>query len=61
MSGNKTLIIWLSNGGTCHFEEVTELREHDNYISFNYFGVSTQVSRKAVFQRNNIAGYALEK
>lgn len=61
MSGNKTLIIWLSNGTTCRFEEVTELRENGDYISFYYFGVSTQVARKAVFQRNSIAGYALEK
>jgi len=56
----KSLIIWLTNGNTCKFEQVQVLQENDHIIKFEYFGVSTQVKRTAVFHRDNIAGYALE-
>lgn len=60
MSENKTLIIWLTNGNTCKFEQVENFREYKNSITFTYFGVSTQVEREAEFMKSNIAGYALE-
>lgn len=56
----KDLIIWLVNGNTMKFEKVTNLENTDSELTFNYFGVSTQVSRKAVFNQINIAGFALE-
>lgn len=60
MTENSTLIIWLNNGNTCKFEQVEILQETGDVIKFQYFGVSTQVKRTAVFHRENIAGYALE-
>lgn len=60
MEENKTLIIWLNNGNTCKFEQVEDLTEHDDSITFGYFGVSTQVKRTARFYCQNIAGYAWE-
>lgn len=60
MSENKTLIIWMSNGSTLKFEKVEDLTEHDDSITFGYFGVSTQVKIAARFHCQNIAGYAWE-
>lgn len=60
MEENKTLIIWLTNGSTCKFEQVKDFNEHQDGIAFRYFGVSTQVKRTARFHHMNIAGYALE-
>lgn len=61
MEKDKSLIIWNKNGSTMKFEKVTNFRDEwqKEQISFEYFGVSTQVRRKAVFNTNNIAGYAL--
>ena len=60
MDKNKTLIIWLKNGNTCKFEKVKGFHESAEQIEFYYFGVSTRVEREATFQKNNIAGFALE-
>ncbi|MGX7195452.1 hypothetical protein [Enterococcus olivae] len=61
----KTLIIWLTNGQTMKFEKVTDFMTTKEdvgveVIGFNYFGVSTKVARKAIFNLENIAGFALE-
>lgn len=66
MIKGKSLIIWNKNGSTMKFEKVTNfmdvyLRSGEPRISFDYFGVSTQVKRNAVFFIKNIAGYALEQ
>ncbi|ONN40023.1 hypothetical protein [Enterococcus mundtii] len=63
MEKDKSLIIWNKDGSTMKFEKVTNFRDEwqKEQISFEYFGVSTQVRRKAVFYTNNIAGYALEQ
>ena len=60
---NKSLIIWFNNGGTGKYEMVSEFKEELGlgYIMFEYFGISTQVRRKATFMLKNIAGYAFEK
>jgi hypothetical protein len=58
---NKTLIIWLTNGNTCKFEQVENFQDGSEELNFSYFGVFTQVRRDAVFYRGNIAGYALEE
>lgn len=42
------------------FEKVTNLENTDSELTFDYFGVSTQVSRKTVFNQINIVGFALE-
>lgn len=42
------------------FEKVTNLENTDSELTFDYFGVSTQVSRKAVFNQINIVAFALE-
>lgn len=57
----KTLIIWLLKGETLKFEKVTNLENNDSELKFDYFGVSTQVKRSAVFNQVNILGFALEK
>ena len=43
------------------FEGVENLENNDNELKFDYFGVSTQVKRSAVFNQINIAGFALEE
>lgn len=63
MSEEKSLIIWNKNGSTMKFEKVTNFIEdwQRDQISFEYFGISTQVRREAKFYTKNIAGYALEQ
>lgn len=61
MEKEKTLIIWLLKGETLKFEKVTNLENNDSELKFDYFGVSTQVKRSAVFNQANISGFALEK
>ncbi|EOS7874071.1 hypothetical protein E3407_RS10875 [Enterococcus hirae] len=61
MEKEKTLIIWLLKGETLKFEKVTNLENNDSELKFDYFGVSTQVKRSAVFNQVNILGFALEK
>ena len=57
----QSLIIWLLTGETLKFEGVENLEINDNELKFDYFGVSTQVKRSAVFNQINIAGFALEQ
>lgn len=66
MNDEKSLIIWNENGSTMKFKKVTNfmdvyLRSGEPRISFDYFVVSTQVKRNAVFFIKSIAGYALER
>lgn len=61
---NKTLVIWFKDGTTSYFERVENF-EHEwintDMISFDYFGVRSQVKRHAVFNFKVIAGYAFEE
>lgn len=50
----------MTNGTTLFFEEVEHLENGDSELTFDYFGVSTQVKRSAVFNQINIAGFALD-
>lgn len=61
MEKDKSLIVWLIDGQTMKFEKVTDLENTDSELSFNYFGISTQVKRSAVFNQINIVGFALEE
>lgn len=59
----KSLIIWLKDGQTMKFEDVKYFEIDNRWvdtITFNYHGVSTNVRRDAVFNIDNIAGYAIE-
>ncbi|MDT2735433.1 hypothetical protein P7H24_13280 [Enterococcus thailandicus] len=60
MKKEKSLIIWLNEGQTLKFENVENLENNESELKFDYFGVATQVKRKAVFNQINIAGFALE-
>lgn len=60
---NKTLVIWFENGTTSYFEKVENFKHewmNTNMLSFDYFGISSQVKRHAVFNFKTIAGFALE-
>lgn len=63
MEKDKSLIIWNKDGSTMKFEKVTNFQWtwQNDTITFEYFGVSTQVKRNAVFSIKNISGYALEQ
>lgn len=62
MDKGKTLVIWFANGHTAFFEQVVNLiNDHENkFVAFEYFGVTSQVWRTAVFSLGSIAGYALQ-
>ncbi|MGH1816613.1 hypothetical protein [Enterococcus casseliflavus] len=61
----KSLIIWLPTGKTMKFEDVRDFDEeplrHDEAITFNYHGVSTDVRRNAVFMKSRLMGWSLEQ
>ena len=61
MEKDKSLIIWTKNGSTMKFEKVEDFDVNDVAIRFEYFGVSTQVKRTAMFMLSSIAGFALEE
>lgn len=57
------LIIFLKNGNTLKFKDVTELKRDYNYmniITFNYVSASTHKKKSAAFISNHIAGMSLE-
>lgn len=58
-----TLVVYFKNGGTALFNqvnnfEVSEDTPNGALITFDYFGESTQVKRRAMFSLNSIAGFA---
>ncbi|MDT2485045.1 hypothetical protein [Enterococcus avium] len=55
----KDLIIWLPNGQTMKFENVTEFTVGLTGITFTYDGVSTGKTRQAVFFDKDMLGYAI--
>lgn len=58
MNEGTTLVIWTLEGKTLYFENVQNIVNGDAELTFEYFGVSTQVKRSAVFNQINIAGFA---
>lgn len=56
-----SLVIYLKNGNTLMFEQVTNFNDNGSEVHFKYHGVSTDTSRTATFIKNNIAGYAPSK
>ena len=57
---NMELIIFTTNGYTYKFKGVKNLTPTTNGITFEYFGASTKVWRKATFDYRGISGYAIE-
>ena len=54
------LIIFTTNGHTYKFKNVKNLTPTTTGITFEYFGASTKVWRKATFDFRGISGYAIE-
>ncbi|MBT9262339.1 hypothetical protein [Lacticaseibacillus paracasei] len=58
----KSLIIWVpsySSFDTMKFNDVSQLKETADDVSFNYNGLSTREKRKAIFQKSKLIGWAL--
>lgn len=55
---NETLAIWFKNGNTAFFEQVENMDIANGYLIFEYFGVSSQTKRGAIFKIDNLAGFA---
>lgn len=64
MNKKPTLVIWLLDGRTLFFNDVTDFKAQPDsdkgIITFKYFGIDTQTLRKAYFRSNQILGYALQ-
>lgn len=62
MENGRTLVVWFKNGHKAFFEQVVNHYNDpdDKFVTFEYFGITSQVHRKAVFLLSSIAGYALE-
>lgn len=56
-----TLVVWLKNGKTLHFNGVREWWVTSGQLAFAYYGMETQVRREAHFRLDSIAGYAVEE
>lgn len=54
------IIIFTTSGCTYKFKNVKNLTPTTNGITFEYFGVSTNVWRTATFDYRGISGYAIE-
>ena len=58
------LIIFLQNGNTLKFENVTELKRDYNYINiitFNYVSMSTHKKKSVAFNYVHLAGVSFEE
>lgn len=65
MEKGQTLVIWFKNGNTAFFQKVSDVESGIEEVgcetvTFKYFGQSTQVERQAIFNLENIAGFALD-
>lgn len=48
MNEGRTLVIWTPEGKTLYFENVQNIVNGDAELTFEYFGVSTQVIRRDI-------------
>ncbi|HFI0468787.1 TPA: hypothetical protein ACGO5G_001208 [Streptococcus suis] len=55
---DKQVIIFLKNGETLLFQDVINIDLTDDYISFDYFGKSTNQEKSGMFFFDNIAGWS---
>ena len=54
----KQIIIFLKNGETLLFQDVSNVDVTDEYIAFDYFGKSTNQEKGGAFYFDNIAGWS---
>ena len=54
----KQIIIFLKNGETLLFQDVSNVDVTDEYIAFDYFGKSTNQEKSGAFFFDNIAGWS---
>ncbi|CYU98262.1 hypothetical protein [Streptococcus suis] len=54
----KQIIIFLKNGETLLFQDVSNVGVTDEYVAFDYFGKSTNQEKGGVFYFDNIAGWS---
>ncbi|HFU4000635.1 TPA: hypothetical protein ACGO3D_000731 [Streptococcus suis] len=54
----KQVIIFLKNGETLLFQDVSNLDMTEEYIAFDYFRKSTNQEKSGVFYLNSIAGWS---
>ena len=55
------VIIYFHDGTTARFQQVTNFNDNGPKVMFKYFGVSTQMFRRAEFNKNIIAGYVVNE
>jgi hypothetical protein len=54
----KQVIIFLKNGETLLFQDVSNMDVTDKHIAFDYFGKSTSQEKHGEFYFDNIAGWS---
>ena len=54
----KQIIIFLKNGETLLFQDVSNMDVTDKHIAFDYFGKSTNQEKSGAFFFDNIAGWS---
>ena len=52
------IVIFMTNGKTLLFNDVKSVEVAEGYISFDYFGKSTQEEQSAMFVFENIVGWS---
>lgn len=57
----KYLTIFLKNGSTLRFNQITNFKEDLNDIEFDYVSESTNENLHSMFSYSNIAGYSYTK
>ncbi|HFI0101553.1 TPA: hypothetical protein ACGORV_001013 [Streptococcus suis] len=54
----KQVVIFLKNGETLLFQDVSNINLTGEEVSFDYFGKSTNQEKSGVFYLDNIAGWS---
>lgn len=54
------LTVFLKNGATYHFTEVENVSDDNTYLVFDYYGQTVMKKRHAMFDLEQITGYALD-
>ena len=54
----KQITIFLKNGETLLFQDVSNMDVTDKHVAFDYFGKSTDQEKSGAFYFDNIAGWS---
>ena len=54
------LTVFLQNGATYHFIDVENVSDDNTYLVFDYYGQTVSKKRHAMFDLEQIAGYAVD-